>query len=82
MNLRPLSRGPPASSRRHALFLRGLEKMDSTFGGRAVHTAAPSRATLLHLGAAEVGGKITQLIQLRGRFLPIDPCGLVTITQH
>lgn len=54
------------SCRRHALLLRGLEKMDSASGGHAVHTAAPSRAALLYLGAAEVGGKMTQLIQFSG----------------
>lgn len=48
--------------------------MDSASGGRAVHSAAPRRAALLHLGAAEVGGKITQLIQLSGfSFFPSIP---------
>lgn len=56
--------------------------MDSASGGHAVHTAAPSRAALLHLGASEVGGKITQLIQLSGGFPPSDSCGLVPMTQH
>lgn len=40
-----------------ALFLRRLEKVDSTTGGRAVYTVAVSRPTRLYLGAAAVRGR-------------------------
>lgn len=47
-----------------ALFLRELEKMDSTTGGRAVYTVAISGPTHLYLGAAEVRGQCDHLPEL------------------
>lgn len=47
-----------------ALLLRRLEKMDSTTGGRAVHTVAVSRPTHLYLGAAKVRGQWDHLVNL------------------
>lgn len=60
---------------RDALFLRRLEKMDSTTGGRAVYTVAISRITHLYLGVAEVRGQCEHLIELGYILLHFDSFG-------
>lgn len=58
-----------------ALFLRRLEKMDSTTGGRAVYTVAISRPPHLYLGAAAVRGQCDHPIEPSYMWLHFDSFG-------
>ena len=77
LNLRPVFKGPQASSCQDALFLWELEKMDSATGRCAVHTVAVSCPALVYLGTAEVRGQFEQMINLIDMWLNFDSASRV-----